>query len=244
MPARHLRPVARSCWFLALAVVAATAVASAPAEAQAPDGLTSGSSTWRPALAASFRLLLIEHGARMLQSEPRQSLDGPFFRDYINSLRVPRKWDDGNAWAVNYVGHPVHGASAARTWIDYLPASRRAVNFSSKRYWADRGIATAWAAGYSLQFEFGPLSEASIGNVGLDPDTAGWVDHVVTPVGALAWTVAEDALDTYFIALVERHTDSSFFKVMVRTIFNPSRSLALVAEGRLPWARDGRPLRR
>ena len=39
-----------------------------------------------------------------------------------------------------------------------------------------------------------PLSEASIGNVGPNPATNGWVDHVVTPVGAFGLIVAEDAL--------------------------------------------------
>jgi hypothetical protein len=43
-----------------------------------------------------------------------------------------------------------------------------------------------------VQFEFGPLSEASIGNVGMRPGTTGWVDHIVTPAGALWFTVAED----------------------------------------------------
>jgi hypothetical protein len=51
----------------------------------------------------------------------------------------------------------------------------------------------AWAAGYSLQFEIGPLSEASIGNVGMRPQTTGWVDYVVTPLGAFGLIAAEDA---------------------------------------------------
>jgi hypothetical protein len=215
------------------------------ASAQAGDGHARfDASTWKPALRDSFRLLLIEHGTRMLQPSARRSLEGAFLADYVKSVRIPKTWEDSDSWTVNYLGHPVHGASAARIWIDHLPESRRTPDFGSRRYWADRGIATAWAAGYSLQFEFGLLSEASIGNVGLDPTTAGWVDHVVTPVGALAMTVAEDALDRYFVALVERHTDNRVFKVILRTLFNPSRSLALAAEGRLPWARDGRPLRR
>ena len=46
---------------------------------------------------------------------------------------------------------------------------------------AARARATAWAAVYSFQFELGPFSEASIGNVGLRANTAGSVDHVVTP---------------------------------------------------------------
>ena len=74
---------------------------------------------------------------------------------------------------------------------------------SRKEYWASRGRATAWAAVYSVQFEFGPFSEASIGNVGLRPNTTGWVDHVVTPAGALGIMVAEDALDRYLIVRIE-----------------------------------------
>ena len=58
---------------------------------------------------------------------------------------------------------------------------------------------STWAAAYSLQFEFGPLSEASVGNVGMHPETTGWVDRVVTPVGAFGLIVAEDALDRWFV---------------------------------------------
>jgi hypothetical protein len=50
-----------------------------------------------------------------------------------------------------------------------------------------RGRAAAFAAVYSFQFEVGPFSKASIGNVGLHQETTGWVDYVVTPTGALAW---------------------------------------------------------
>lgn len=58
---------------------------------------------------------------------------------------------------------------------------------------------SGWSAAYSLQFEIGPLSEASIGNVGMRPETTGWVDDVVTPLGAFGLIVAEDALDRYFV---------------------------------------------
>jgi hypothetical protein len=75
----------------------------------------------------------------------------------------------------------------------------------SRRYWASRGRASLWVATYSLQFEFGPLSEASIGNVGLRPETTGWVDHVVTPVGAFGLVVAEDALDRFLVKWAGRH---------------------------------------
>jgi hypothetical protein len=95
---------------------------------------------------------------------------------------------------------------------------------------------------YSLQFEFGPLSEASIGNVGLHPVTTGWVDHVLTPVGAFGFIVAEDALDKYLVQLVERHTRNRVLRGTVRVLLNPSRALANVVEGRTPWFRVRGPL--
>jgi hypothetical protein len=96
---------------------------------------------------------------------------------------------------------------------------------------------------YSVQFEFGPLSEASIGNVGLRPNTTGWVDHVVTPAGALAFMVAEDAVDRYLVTRVERHTRSRLVRAIVRAALNPSRSLSNTVQGRAPWFRPARPLR-
>ena len=65
------------------------------------------------------------------------------------------------------------------------------------------GKSTAFIGVYSMQFEFGPISEASIGNVGRHPATRGWVDHVVTPVMGFALMAAEDALDRYFVMWFE-----------------------------------------
>jgi hypothetical protein len=35
---------------------------------------------------------------------------GPFFRDYIDSLKGFSGWDDGDEWVANYLGHPLQGA--------------------------------------------------------------------------------------------------------------------------------------
>ena len=94
-----------------------------------------------------------------------------------------------------------------------------------------------------MQFEFGPLSEASIGNVGLRPNTTGWVDHVVTPAGALGFMVAEDALDRYLILRIESWTGNRLLRALARMALNPSRTLSNTAQGRAPWARAVRPLR-
>ena len=100
----------------------------------------------------------------------------------------------------------------------------------------------AWSAVYSLQFEIGPLSEASIGNVGMRPDTTGWVDHVVTPMGAFGLIVGEDLLDRFVVKWIEARTGNRIWRMLLRVALNPGRSLSNSASGRLPWYRDARPL--
>ena len=209
-----------------------------------PSGLAPAPSTWKAALADSLRLLMIEHSTRVLfEGKTRRELGGNFFGDYGRSLRIPDTWDDGDSWAVNYVGHPIHGAAAGFIWLDHEDGSHDPQLGFSKQYWASRGRATAWAALYSLQFEFGPFSEASIGNVGLTPKTTGWVDHVVTPVGALGVMVLEDALDRYLVVRIESWTGNHVIRAIARMSLNPSRTFSNGAQGRMPWSRAGRPLR-
>jgi len=190
----------------------------------------------------SLKLLMIEHTVRIaLQEKTRRELDGPFWDDYRSSVRIPRQWEDSDAWWVNYIGHPIHGAAAGYIWLDHEPAAPPEISLS-RSYWASRGRAGAWATVYSLQFEFGPLSEASIGNVGMRSETTGWVDHVVTPVGAFGLIVAEDALDRFLVKWAERHISNRVWRASLRLIFNPARAFSNTASGRLPWHRDGRPL--
>lgn len=190
----------------------------------------------------SLRLLVIEHGTRIVfQEKTRRELGGNFWVDYSKSVRWPGQWEDTDAWYVNYVGHPIHGAAAGYIWIDHEPGDPVNISLDS-RYWWSRMKAMAFSASYSLQFEVGPLSEASIGNVGMNPKTTGWVDHVVTPLGAFGFIVAEDALDKYFVRWVERHTNNRIARAALRIGFNPGRALANGASGRTPWYRPGRPL--
>src|SRR5215204_1206710 len=162
------------------------------------------------AFADSLKLLMIEHGTRVaFQEKTRRELSGPFWRDYRRSVRVPGQWEDTDTWWVNYIGHPIHGAAAGYIWIDHERDAPADISLQRK-YWSTRGRATAWAAVYSLQFELGPLSEASIGNVGMRAETTGWVDHVVTPVGAFGWILAEDALDRFLVKWVEARTRNQF----------------------------------
>ncbi len=190
----------------------------------------------------SLRLLLLEHGARIaFQGKTRRELGGNFFADYQRSVRFPGQWDDTDAWWVNYVGHPIHGAAAGYIWLDHEPGAPTEIS-ANPRYWTSRARAMAWSASYSLQFEVGPFSEASIGNVGMRPETTGWVDHVITPVGAFGLIVAEDALDRYLVKWVEQRINNRIWRIVFRLAANPGRALANSASGRPPWYRDDRPI--
>ena len=197
---------------------------------------------WQGVVTGSLNLLFLQHVTRLaFQDWTRHELDGPFFSDWTRSLRMPDTWDDRDHWTVNYLGHSIQGAASGFIWLDNEDGPHDPT-LGSKAYWASRGRATAWAAVYSLQFEFGPLSEASIGNVGLRPEKTGWVDHVVTPAGGLAFMVAEDALDRYVIAKIDAGTRNRFVRALARVVLNPSRALSTAAQGRAPWDRASRRL--
>jgi hypothetical protein len=228
-----------------IALTLAMALWPVHAGAQAPpseDALTSPGRDFLGAVVDSLKLVTMEHAIRIgFQEKTRTELSGPFWRDYRESIRAPRTWDDSDGWLVNYVGHPIHGAGAGIIWLDHSDKDRAASIFSAG-YLASRAKAAAFTAIYSLQFEIGPLSEASIGNVGRDPRTTGWVDYVVTPVGGFGFMIAEDALDRYLVRWLEGHIQNRVARASLRLIFGPSRFLANGAENRLPWYRPDRTL--
>ncbi len=108
----------------------------------------------------------MEHGlaACALEEKTRTELGSRFWSDYRRSIRMPGQWEDTDPWPVNYIGHPIHGAGAGIIWLDHSDKDMAASVFSSG-YIASRARAAAFSAIYSVQFEIGPLSEASIGNV-------------------------------------------------------------------------------
>jgi hypothetical protein len=150
---------------------------------------------------------------------------------------VPDQWGDTDRWFTNYVGHPTQGAVTGFIWLNNSHESEVPIGMT-RAYLNSRLRATAWAAGYSAQFELGLLSEASIGNVGMNPATAGWVDHVMTPLGGLGILVVEDLLDRFVIQKMEKQTNSRAVRGVLRMLLNPSRTAANVAGMRSAWYRD------
>ncbi|MBM3794554.1 MAG: hypothetical protein FJW31_10895 [Acidobacteria bacterium] len=117
---------------------------------------------------------------------------------------------------------------------------QRRVFGMNRQYWKSRLKATAFSAAYSMQFEFGPVSESSIGNVGIDGKEHGKVDLVVTPTLGLAWQVTEDALGRFVVAKVERRFKNRVARLALRSALNPSRSFANALRFKVPWHRDVR----
>ena len=236
----------RTWWRACCLLVALAALAPATARAQVPsaaeDELTSPGRDFVGALIDSLKLVSMEHAIRVaVQPKTRNELGGSFWGDYRRSIRMPRQWEDTDSWIVNYVGHPIHGAGAGIIWLDHSDKDRAASIFSNG-YLTSRAKAAAFSAIYSVQFEIGPLSEASIGNVGMRPETTGWVDYVVTPVGAFGFMIAEDTLDRYLVRWLEKHIQNRVARATLRLLFGPSRFLANGAENRLPWYRPDRSL--
>lgn len=197
---------------------------------------------WHSALAQSFRFLALEHGLRLAgEPETRSQLKGPFWRDYGRSLKGVSGWGDGDPWPVNYVGHPFQGAVSGFIQIQNDAGFKSAEFGMSSRYWRSRLRALAWSAAYSTEFELGPLSEASLGNVGMKRGSAGMVDLVVTPTGGFGVILAEDCLDHFVIKRFEKWTSRPSPRALVRGFLNPNRSLANLLRGKLPWHRDTRP---
>ena len=197
---------------------------------------------WGGLFRSSFLFLGAQHTFR-IASEPgtREGLRQPFFSGYAASLSSLRGWSDGDPFLVNYVGHPMQGAVSGYIWVNHDRDFRTVEFGDGPAYWKSRLRATAFSAIYGAQFEVGPFSEASIGQVQKYYPQHGFVDHVVTPVVGTMWMIGEDALDRYVIKPLERRIDNRFFLMMLRGGLNPARSFANLMSLRVPWARDIRP---
>jgi hypothetical protein len=199
---------------------------------------------WNGALGQSFLLMTGLHTIRVAtQSDTRAELGGPFWKDYLHTLGRLGGWSDGDTFFTNYTLHPMMGATAGFIQIQNDPEGMVADFGASAGYWSSRLQAFGWSTAFSFLFELGPLSEATIGNVGLHPRESSetpmaWVDLVVTPVMGMVWLVGEDALDRYLVNRIEDTGWNSHVKATFRVALNPCRAVANIARLKTPWHRD------
>ena len=193
---------------------------------------------WLTAIKQSLLFLGVQHGYAMTQPKTRRDLKGPFFKDYVRSVKSLHGWSDGGRFFTNYVAHPMQGSLFAFIQIQNDPKGLNLSFDNSNAYWRSRLKALAWSAAWSTQFEIGPVSQASIGNVGLHGKQT-YVDLVVTPIGGFGWIVLEDFVDKNIIQMIERRSSGNFYiKIASRTFLNPSRSAANLLRFKKPWHRD------
>ncbi|HEY5174596.1 MAG TPA: hypothetical protein VII95_03410 [Terriglobales bacterium] len=197
---------------------------------------------WLHLAKGSLAFLTVEQSFRYATEwGTRDAFHTPFWPGYLNSVGNLHGWADGDPFLVNYVGHPMQGAVASFIWQQNDRAYRDVVFGENSRYWKAKLRSAAFSYLYSVQFEIGPLSEASIGHIQGQFPQQGFVDHVITPSLGLGWTLAEDSLDRYVITVLEEHNRNPYIRLLVRSGLNPSRSMANVMNGQLPWHRDNRP---
>ena len=189
-----------------------------------------GNVDYRGLLADSFTFLTMQHSFRIAaEYRTRQALKGPFWDDYAHALTVWRGFGDGDTVRVNYIGHPAMGSTSAFIFANNDLVSQ-STSIGRPGYGRAKWRQFLFANLYSLQFELGPYSEASIGNV----DQA-LVDHIVTPTVGTAWSVVEDLIDAKCIAKLRR-SHPKWAKALA-TFATPTHSLANIAGLKAPWYR-------
>jgi hypothetical protein len=202
---------------------------------------------WKAALVQSTVFLGLQHGFRVLmQKDTRAGLRGPFFRDWQQSVKNLRGWNDGNSFFINYIAHTLQGGITGRIFVNNSDLASTQVFGKSKRYWKSRFKALAWSTAWSVQFELGVLSEANIGNVGLKPKPSGhsgmaYVDQVVTPVIGTSLLVVEDAIDRYILRdRIEKHGYRKRTIKILRSVLTPTTTIGNLLRLQVPWKRNNR----
>jgi hypothetical protein len=211
--------------------------------------------SWIRVLGESFFFLSAQHAGNIgMDHDTRVELmdgfdHGIFWSKYAYCVRHYRwsRWKDDDPFGVDYIGHPMMGAVTSSIYEQNDPKQRALMYENSRRYWMGRLRAMAYSAAYSAQWKVGPLSEASIGNTGINyyvrardgvyTNETGMQDFFITPIGGLAWNVGEDAIDRFILSHV-RHGTRNKWLLLASSLATPGKSAANVARFRAPYYRD------
>jgi len=220
-----------------------------------PPKTTEDKFHWEPALLQAANMTLFAHAWRAAWDPSlRYSLaHKPFFHDWFVSYSGydMSRWNDGDDFIVNDVGHPLGGAALGRVYLQNDDASWVQIS-KTRQYWGSRLKALAWMAAWSTQFEIGPLSETAFGNQGgwsyvngcgtalsclkhgSPTNNTGWTDLIMTPVVGLLWILGEDIADRYIVTPIARR-HHILGRGILGTALEPSRSFASMFAGHAPW---------
>jgi hypothetical protein len=186
--------------------------------------------------------------------------DGPYWHNYAESMKQwnMRRWNDGDSFLVDYIGHPMQGAVSGFIEIQNSPRQKYLRISGSREYWRSKGYALMWATVFSTQQKIGPMGEAALGSAGgytyplhcpypcknYTPgvtkytNNTGWTDFITTPTIGTLWTVMEDFLDRRVSDPIENRYPGRLAPKILRGAINPTRTMANAFRGKNPWYRD------
>jgi hypothetical protein len=208
-----------------------------------PQDLTSRSETrfrWWPAFKESLLFTGIMHTFNLTtEAGTRDTLNGHWFQDYIDSVSELRGWSDSDHFMAPYVGHPLEGSIFGFIQRQNDPEYRLVQWGDGREYWISMLRSMAYSAVWHTQWKIGPISEASIGNVMLHA-SPGFITLVDTPTLGFCTMLTEDAADRYVIMGLENRTSNRAVIILARSFLNPGRTFANLMAFRPPWVRDTR----
>jgi hypothetical protein len=215
---------------------------------------------WGPLIREWWTYIAIENTERIIkEGKTRNQLGGPFFRDWFDSVAAYHfdNWDDGGHKITSYVGHPGQGAIIeAIFWQNNDNVRFLDQDFHNPAYRKAILQAFAFATVDAVLWKVGPLSESSIGNVGLPTqwwdkdckqihipcvDRTGVSDMVMNEVGGTAMTIGFHWLDKHVQKRIEEYTSKRAIIDTTRMLMNPPQTMANLVRFRRPWYRDTRP---
>jgi hypothetical protein len=224
-----------------------------------PEAKHPGGIHWGPLLRDWWVNLVMEQSERILkESKTRDQLSGPFFKGWINTVSMYRfdRWDDDDKFITSYLGHPTQGAIvAAIFWQNNDHVRFADQDFHSAAYRKALLQAFAFVTVDAVQWKLGPISEASIGHVGMpahwwDRDCkelnipcrprTGMNDLVLNEVGGTAMTIGFQWLDKHVQKRIEERVQSRVLIDTTRLFTNPPQAVANIVRFRAPWFRDSR----
>ena len=163
----------------------------------------------------TFSFLVVENSIRMMDASTRRELD------------------DGDRFFPNYIGHPMQGSVSAFIFANNSLSSKDLEFGLNKTYFKAKKNQFIFALIYSELFELGPISEASLGNIGYRKGKNSYIDHVLTPVLGIVWSIGEDAVYHYWIKDVRERRPILGNLMLIG--LNPTRALANALSLRYPW---------
>jgi hypothetical protein len=179
-----------------------------------------------------------------------ETTHGKWFDRWIDSAADWRwnHWSDDNPFLDQYIGHPMMGAILDDLWIQNDPKSMTVPLSGTWPYWRGTLRAAAFTTAVHFEWKLGPFGESGIGHTGdhsqdvangVSSNGTGDVELVTTPLIGGLWTIAEDTLDKYTIARLEKSSRNPFALLGYQAL-NPARATANIFRFRPPWYRDTR----